>query len=473
MTLPLRPEAYLKYTRSTCPVCRRLVDTDVYVKDSRVYFRKHCPEHGVAENLVASDAEWYLDAYKVTRPGFIPKKFGTIVDQGCPHDCGLCTDHLQHTCLPIVEITDHCDLACPICLVETPGGCHMTKDDFTGIVDTLVECEGQVSILNISGGEPTTHPHLLEFLALARQRNGINRISVNTNGLRIAGDPEFVRQLADIPGLYITLQFDGFSDDIYRTLRGKDLLETKYQALEVLKENGINTTLAFTAVKGVNDHELGRLIDFVYENDQVLSLMIQPAAYCGSGIGTTFNEFDPMDVLTIPEIHQKIEEQTGGTLKRSDFSPLPCSHPHCFSLTYLLKLKDGGYVPYPRFVDLENYLDIISNKVTIEVDGNLHQAMQDTIYSLYSASGITPNSEAIIQSIKESINDLFNDPDRSCTCMSQVAEEKTKTIFIHAFMDEYTFDLERVKKCCDQYPQTDGRLIPCCVFNVLRRRRPR
>lgn len=466
----IRPiETYFKTTRSTCPRCRKILEADVVFRDNRVYFKKDCPDHGPSEALVSEDAEYYARAYGYTRPGSIPHGFSEHELEGCPADCGLCPAHEQHTCLPIVEITDKCNLECPICIVQNNQRYFMPLTDFQKIIQNLLAKEGTLDVINFSGGEPTLHPRFMDMVRYCETQD-IKRISVVTNGIRIAEDRAFVEAIAGTR-LYVSLQMEGFDEATHERLRGRaDLLSLHMKALAVLEELNIPTTIIATVALGVNDDQLGKLVDYVLTHDHVLNLNVQPAAFTGYG-GSNFAH-DPMNILTIPGVTARIEEQTQGRIKKSDFSPLPCSHPHCFALTYLLRMDDGSYLPLPRFLDAEKYLTFLENTATIEPTGPLRDVMEDTINVLWSAGGMIPHGEAVTKAIKRAIKEMFPCCPVTREEALRASERQVKTIFVHHFMDEHTLDVERLMKCCNHYPLPDGRLIPGCAYNLFYRHRP-
>jgi uncharacterized radical SAM superfamily Fe-S cluster-containing enzyme len=223
-----------------------------------------------------------------------------------------------------------------------------------------------------------------------------------------------------------------------------------------------------TVAKGVNEHQIGDCIRLLFERDFILSLMFQPASYTGYG-GAHFGPHDPLDVITIPDIVRAAEEQTAGLLTKKDFLPLPCSHPGCFGLTYLLK-TDEGFVPFPRFIDLARYLEVIANRGTIRPDETFEYAIRDTINELWSSSGQSPDNPRILKTLRKAIRCMYPE-DRALELEDRlhVGEGLVKTIFIHAFMDEHTFEVDRIKKCCTHYALPDGRLMPGCAYNMFYR----
>jgi len=458
-------EHLFKHTTSTCPGCLELLPARVVIRDGRVYFQKSCPACGPSEALVSEDAKYYVRAYAFARAGTEPLKFAAEVKHGCPTDCGTCGDHEQHTCLPIVEVTDHCNLECPICIVNNQYSNHIDLDTFNRIIDTMVKNEGQCESIALSGGEPTSHPRILD-LVRAASRPEIGRVVVITNGLRLGKDREFARALK-ATGAYVGLQLDGFTADTHEKIRGRDLVAEKDAALAALRELDIPTQLIFVATRGVNEHQIGQVVDLFLREDHILSLNFQPAAYTGLGGGAFAH--DPMDRLTIPGVIKRVEEQTGGALQFSDFFPLPCSHPQCVSLTYLLKLDDGSHVPFARFVDFEKYGTLLRSSATLPATSEMEQTLQDLTYDVFARQDEIPRGPDILAALKRAVGIMF--PDRPLTGQEQarIGERQAKSIFLHHYMDRHDFDLERLRKCCHHYPQIDGRVMPACGFNMFHR----
>src|SRR6266849_5999055 len=182
-----RDEVFLAYPKSTCTVCKRVLDAEINVRNNRVLLRKRCPEHGRFEALVYSDAELYMAQQRYNKPGTLPLEFQTEVKDGCPLDCGLCPEHKQHACLAIVEVNTNCNLDCPICFADSghqPDGYQLTHEQVALMLDTFIAAEGNPEVLQFSGGEPTIHKQILDFIDLAQARP-IKSANLNTNGIRL------------------------------------------------------------------------------------------------------------------------------------------------------------------------------------------------------------------------------------------------------------------------------------------------
>ena len=212
-------------TDSLCPECMTVVPAKIITRGQRVYFRKKCPQHGVREDFVCSDARWW-DRGEGHTASVLPLVRSTESDKGCPHDCGLCEEHEQHTCIGLVELTDRCNLSCPMCFASSgPSGKDHSLDDIIASLDRLIECEGHAEVCQLSGGEPTLHPQFERIVdeALARP---IDYVMVNTNGLRLAKDTALVERLAENRDrIEIYFQWDGMDRELVRRVRGEDVID--------------------------------------------------------------------------------------------------------------------------------------------------------------------------------------------------------------------------------------------------------
>ncbi len=437
-------------TRSMCPECATLIDAEIHLRDGRVFMRKRCPTHGRFEALLSTDAEGYANSLKYNKPGTIPLEFTTEVKDGCPYDCGLCPEHKQHTCLAIIEVNTGCNLACPTCFADAAPGYNLTLEQVEFMLDRFVATEGQPEVVQFSGGEPTLHPQLFHMVRMAKDK-GILHVMINTNGRRIARDPEWAARLAETrPMIY--LQFDGLSDETYRTLRGEALREEKIAALDRLAELDLDTIIVAAVERGVNEHEVGELVRFGLEHPAVRGINFQPVTHTGRHL-----PFDPMDRVTISEVIDRIADQTEGLFVKSDFVPVPCCHPGCQSITYAY-VEGGQVTPLPRVVNVDEYLDYITNRSWPEPLDFSHTEVQAALEGLWSATAV-PGTDTLAHRF-------------SCTnCNLDLpigSRELAKSIFaisVKDFMDRYTFDVHKLMKCCVEIIAPDGRMIPFCSYN--------
>ena len=438
-------------TRSLCPECGLIIDAQVLIREGGVYLRKYCTEHGWHEALVSSDAEWYLNSLKYNKPGAIPHEFATTVKDGCPSDCGLCPEHQQHTCVGVIEITTRCNLVCPTCFADAGAGCDLSLAQVESMLDRFVEMEGRPEVVQISGGEPTVHPQILDILAAANAR-GIRCVMLNTNGIRLAQEPDFVSQLtAYRPFVY--LQFDGVSTETHNALRGQDLVDVKRQALDNLAEAGLYTILVATVVQGINDHEIGDILRFGLNYPNVFGVSYQPVTYTGRCL----NHHDPLNRMTVPGVLHLLEAQTDGLFRVSDFRPVPCPHPSCSATTYAY--VDGEQViPIPRLLNVDDYLDFLTNSAGPVVSDQLGPALE-SLWSMATVAGSEKTTGAL--------NCVACGISIPLSSKPELKPEQFFVVNVHGFMDEHTFDLKRLMKCCIHELLPDGRAVPFCAYNNL------
>jgi len=386
----------------------------------------------------------YTHAQQFNKPGTKPLHFATDTLKGCPYDCGLCPEHKQHTCVGIIEVTDACNLRCPTCFAVSEGHNFRSLEEIENMLNTFVKGEAQPQVVQFSGGEPTIHPRIVDAIRLAKSK-GIQHVLLNTNGVRVANDPEFVKALTETrPVVY--LQFDGFRTQTYRTLRGADLLETKMEALERLTAARINVVLVATVQRRVNEDEFGALVDFALRHDAVKGLVFQPTFYSGR-----YPDFDPLDVVTLPDIVKGIAAQSTYDLRTSDFTPIPCCYPTCGSAAYIY-VENGVVTPLNRIVKVEDYLDYFKNRAVADL-GEIRTALE----SLFSMGAVLGSEKTLTSFCSVCGLDLAG------------IEGKVKMILIQPFMDPWNFDVKRVMKCCIHEIMPDGRIIPFCAYNSVYR----
>jgi uncharacterized radical SAM superfamily Fe-S cluster-containing enzyme len=469
----LRDHTFLGMTQSLCPECLALVPAKILDKGGRVYFRKRCPTHGVREDFVCSDVRWY-DRMEFSLPGKVPPEFGTAPDRGCPYDCGLCTEHEQHTCVGLVEITSSCNLQCPMCYASSgPGGKHLSFEECKASIDRLVRVEGRAEVLQLSGGEPTIHPDFLRLLDYACA-HAVDIVMINTNGLRFAHDPAFVEAVArHRHRLEVYLQFDGFRDDGVTKLRGEPLVETKLRAVEALGRHGLRTILVTTLHPGVNDHEMGAIVRFGLERRFITGVSFQPATYSGRHVL-------PEDLerrITFPDVIRGVAEQAGELFREDDFLPLPCAHPNCHSLTYAYR-GSSAVVPLPRFIDARNHLDILANGITF-TRSRTRELIERYLGKLACCSGGCGTGPSEPEALARVGPPLANASGSEGADLAQefflralseqLHPEDVFRITITSFLDAYNFDVRRLMKCCIHHVLPSGHVIPFCAYNVLYR----
>ena len=444
---------FYELTRSICPECRRVIDAQILIRDNKVFMRKRCPDHGLFEALVYGDAQLYANSAKFNKPGTIPLEFSAEIKDGCPHDCGLCPDHQQHTCLGIIEVNSACDMACPLCFAEAGPGFSLTLEEVEDILDHFIAAEGNPQLVQFSGGEPSIHPQIIPMMRAAQQR-GIPNVMLNTNGKRIAHDDRFLAELAELrPNIYF--QFDGFESETYRIIRGEpDILPSKLRALDRLAEIGCTVILVPAIERGVNEDEIGRIVRFGLDHPAVKGINFQPAFHAGRHV-----RHDPMRRITNPDIIALIEAQTEGLFVGTDFIPVPCCFPTCNSVTYAYVDEQRNVTPLPRLLKVDDYLDYISNRVMPDLGAEIRHALE----GLWSSSAVL-GSEKVAREFSFSCS-ACGLPDGGLDVKAM--SEFIFMIMLQDFMDPWTFNQKNLMKCCKEFLLPGGKQIPFCAYNTV------
>lgn len=426
----------LEETKSLCPICMQIVPAHIYTDGVRVFMQKKCPEHGISQGLIWSDYQLYQRSFRFNRKITKPAEWATSVLRGCPYDCGLCPEHKQHTCLAILEVTDKCNLNCPICLASSP---KMSEDpEIEQIEDALkklLRYESRSTSIQLSGGEPTVRQDLADIINIAREV-GFKSIEIDTNGIELAKKPELAKELADAGLTGIYLQFDGLTADAQAPLRGAhiDLLTIKEKAIEKAKKAGLEVALATTIVKGVNDNQLWEIIRYAIKKD-TKGVNFQPFA----ALGRFPSELkDSMEKVTIPDVVKGIEMQSGGQLKTEDFVPIPCPDNRCAVLTYTI-IKKGKIMPINRIVDIEKIVDYYAEPADFG---------------------------EVLKAAGEILCGINKDNVSCCPASMDLLKGQYFSIGCHGLQDVWNIDLNRVKKCCVHELTIEGKLVPFCLFNV-------
>jgi uncharacterized radical SAM superfamily Fe-S cluster-containing enzyme len=449
-----RTYIYLEATNGFCMRCQETVPAKIIERERRILLHTCCPVHGISETLLEDDAAYYRRKRSFDKPA-TASTIQTATDRGCPWDCGLCPLHEQHTCIGLIEVTGACDLQCPVCYVAAGDGPHLDLDTIWRMMDFYQQAEaGRAEILQISGGEPTCHPAILDIIAAARGQ-GFKYVMLNTNGLRLATDRKFAQALGEFRGGFeVYLQFDGFREQTHRYLRGRDLRDIKRLAIENLREFRIPITLVCTVEKGLNEDELGRLVLYGLETPGVRGINIQPRAAFGRQPGP-----NPA-TLTISGLIHTLSEQTGGLLKPGDFLPLPCNV-ESVALTYLYR-RDGGFVPITRNAGIEKYLPLISNTFFFKIEDLFKEARGELLQG--RKFGECCN---FIMDFKGFVP--FNFWLKNHYERMDYIDENTFRISITRFNDGQNFTAKAQHKECVHIITPDLRRIPFSAYNLVHR----
>jgi uncharacterized radical SAM superfamily Fe-S cluster-containing enzyme len=448
-------------TTSMCPTCHALVPGEVVRRDDEVWVTRMCPEHGGFDGLVCSDVAWYerLPMFDV-EPARPQGRRLPVTQAGCPTDCGLCSAHRQIAGTAAIEISNRCDAACPVCLADNVGTFDLSVADVTSALDALFRQQDHVSAVALSGGEPTMHPALFDMIR-ALERPGVERIVVNTNGLRVARDDAFLDELARHDRVYVSLHFDGAGA---KALRGIDA-SVQERALERLLARKIPAAPLVLAARGVNDHELGPLVLGLLRKDNVRTVMMSMLAHVGSR-GEGFAG-DPRTRLTIPGALDAMEATSAGALRKRDFMPLPMPNPLCAAIGYFF-VMDDEVTPLVPLAPIERVIDFTKNSNFGRADDDLEALLREVIDRVYASP--EEHAPGLLGRLRKLAALLFPE-DRALDCdeRTRLAESCLKTVYLYQFMDPWTFDASRLDKCSCQHLLPDGKIIPSCSYYALHR----
>ena len=439
-------------TSSLCEECLELVPAKILIEGNDVFYQKRCKTHGVQKTKVSTDAEYFHWCKEFIKPGDRPLQYQTVTDYGCPLDCGLCPDHEQHSCLALIEINEQCNLECPVCFAESSPAktTNRSLEEVEAMLDVLIASEGEPDVLQISGGEPTIHPQIMEILKLAKSKP-IKHLMMNTNGVRLASDKEFVKQLADLtPGFEVYLQFDSLEKEALVNLRGVDLRAVRRKALENLEEHNIATSLVVTVKKGVNDHELGAIIDHALSYRCVRGITFQPIQDAGRNDGFDKNE----DRFLLTDVRRAIYEQSSH-FEPADVIPLPCN-PESIAIAY--GLRDGNKVtPITSMIPMEDLIAEVPNAVSFETNAGLREKVVD----LFSLSSGDLNTAERMESLLCCLPEV--------PVLENLGYENVFRITIIQFLDRYNFCVGNVKRSCIHFITPELQIIPFDTYNLFYR----
>ena len=469
---------HIKNTKSVCPECNRVVDATVYAEGGKVYIEKRCPEHGEFRDVYWGDYEQYMRVLKYEHLGTPLDNPRTETVKGCPFDCGICPNHKSHTVLGIIDVTNRCNLNCPICFAHAGAAGYVYEPTLEQIREMMLNLRSNnppAPALQLSGGEPTVREDLPEIVRMAKEL-GFRHVEVDSNGLKLAESVDYCRELREAGADTIYLQFDGTKPKSYIAARGRNLLPTKLKALENLRKAGFRSVvLVPTLVGGVNDDQIGEIIEFAVKNSDIVRCVnFQPVSITGR---IKYEEREKMRI-TIPDLMRLCEEQTNGRIKRSDWYPVPTvvplsklveaftgkryvefsCHPHCGMATYIITEGDE-YKPITQMINVDGFLEAVEDAIREAEQGHRTKAKLKV-------------ATAAMKYIPRGFLFKYLLPLLWTADYEPLRQLHMRMIMIGSmhFMDKFNFDLERVERCIIHYATPDGRLIPFCTYNNFHRK---
>jgi uncharacterized radical SAM superfamily Fe-S cluster-containing enzyme len=333
----------------------------------------------------------------------------------------------------------------------------MPVEEMARTVDWIIESSQRVDLINITGGEPTLHPEIIGILRVC-ERPEIGRITMNSNGLRLAQDYELCKRLSEM-GVCVILSFNTFDGDVCRHLHGQDVTELKLRAIDNLSRAGVRMTLLNVMSNGTNEGAISGILDLMRENDNILSLTVQTMTYTGQGGGS----FERTQHIPVDLAAHTVCEQSDGMLEFDDFITRPSAHPLCYLICYMLKTGDK-MLPFVRFAPRERIEQLIRDSYLIRPEDG-PEFFSDIINQLYAQ-----NHQEHLTALRRLVERMYPAKHSLTEFQRQrIAESAVRTIYVHTHMDEDTFDCSRAMLCPDLVPSEPGRLIPACTYNLFYR----
>lgn len=437
-----RMKEVLGETQSLCPVCLGKIPARKISEGNSIYLEKACPDHGKQRVLIWRDAETYEQWGSFGKDLNSPQQSLTDRVQGCPYDCGLCPTHKAATCIAIMEVTTRCNLSCPVCFASSnekdyEPGLSVIKGMFETLLDVVGPCP-----IQLSGGEPTIRDELPQIAELGRGL-GFKHIMVNTNGIRIAEDREYLLNLKQSGVDTIYLQFDGVTNDIYSCMRNRELLESKLKALANCAQAKIGVVLVPTLIPGINDHQLGDIIQLAKAWIPVVKgIHFQPISYFGRHPEIAQNE----DRITIPDVLKAIETQTGGEIKQLDFVPRRRKESYCAFAGVFILMEDGRLLPTTNYKYAQSVIDGM---------GQVYEPIHEHVWRYLNTHWkfTPPENKTICECKTDSWERLYERAKTYCLSISCMP-----------FQDVWNIDLDRLQKCCTHVITPERKLVPLCAY---------
>lgn len=426
----------LRHTFSVCPVCLRRVPACLTARETDIYLEKRCEEHGEFSTIV-----WRGEPVLADWVGEVAEVAGNEAPD-CPAACGLCPEHRQDTCCILLEVTSRCNLACPHCFAESSSACSGDDPPLDRVQAWILDITGRgKTFLQLSGGEPTLRDDLPDIIRFAKKA-GCEYVQLNSNGLRLAEDPDYVEALAEAGLSFVFMQFDGCTDDIYTTLRGRALLKTKLRVMEQCGLRNIGVVLVPTLVPGVNMRHVGAIIRLAVENSPVVrGVHFQPVSYFGRYPRAPDNALR----VTLPEVLRAVFEQAGDIVPANSIAPSHCDHARCGF--------HGGYIVTPE--GLKPLTKPTPSACCQPAPAEKNRRFVGTRWQ-------RPSSPWCADTSKQMANSADSCDLGTIEGFFQRSRSHAFTISAMAFQDAYTLDLERLRQC-SLHVYVDGKVRPFCA----------
>ena len=495
------------WTGSLCPECGKVIPARKFVDGKAVYMEKECPEHGYFKEILSPDVDFYMNLFTFRfgdNRGFTNPITQSDLNKECPENCGICNQHHSHTCMSNIDLTNRCDMTCPVCFANANAMGYVTEPSVEQIRQMLLTLRDRkpvpCKVIQFSGGEPTIHPDFIEIVKIAKEM-GFSQIQIATNGKNLS-DYDFAKRCHDAGLNSLYLQFDGVTKDVFKKTRGEDVLETKLQCIEVCRKVGLRIVLVPTIIRGINDHQVGAIVRFACDHADVISgISFQPVCFTGR-----ISERDRMrQRYTITDLALDIEKQTNGMMPRDNWFGLGNTQPlsrlsealsgkPAFFVSCHPDCGAGGYI----FINPENNSEVKPltsflnmREALIDIQ-NLSEKLSDRRdkwwYKSLAALGLARSADLFggvkaLRILKDKFDESKAPTGLTLRRMLGVMDgykdtkkgrhpdtEKTtsyRTLFVAGmhFQDRYNYDTERVRRCVIHQSAPDGKMYPFCTYN--------
>ncbi len=476
----------IKKTKSLCPVCLSVIDAEVYEDKDKIMIKKECEEHGIFDSTYWGSSEIYKKASESDFMGNGIENPQTPSEGECPLSCGVCDEHESQTILGLIDVTNRCNLKCPVCFANAAVSKHLYEPSYEQIRTMLQNLRGNEPVpapaIQYAGGEPTVRKDIVDLIKLAKEE-GFSHTQIATNGLRLARNPDLARDLKEAGLNTIYLQFDGITEEPYLKIRNKNILDAKIKAIDNCRKVELGIVLVPTVVKGINDDQIGDIIRFAIENiDIIRGVNFQPVSFAGR---TPSDEVEEQRI-TIPDFEYLVEKQTNSKIRAEDFHPAssvaPVSefieaiegekqvvftcHPHCGAATYVF-VEGDDIIPVTQFIDVDRFFNLLTKSAGDIKDGGITGKAKTVARATVELPRTIDRSKAPDSvDIKNILTSVFKE--RSYSALGEFHHKSLLIACMH-FMDPWNFDQDRVKRCVIHYAVPDGRIIPFCSMNAIYR----
>jgi uncharacterized radical SAM superfamily Fe-S cluster-containing enzyme len=474
----------VKKTKSICPVCQKKIDVDLTEVNGKIVITKTCSEHGTF-----SATHWQSpEVYNFAESFDFFKSFGDATNpknpEGCPYVCESCSNHSSDTVIGVIDVTKQCNLKCPICFstfADHEVEYEPTKTEIMNMLTFLSQRNPKPPAILFSGGEPLERDDIHEIIGHAHKLRFMTILA--TNGIKIAESPDVAAKLKKCGLNIVYLQFDSFHDEVYGKLRGRKLLKNKLKAIEVCRKHDVEIILVNTLMRGFNDKEVGDIIKFAARNSDIIrGVIFQPIAFTGRATDNPFRE-----AWTDWRFVEEVEDQTQREITAVDFFPLSvmvspimimrkfmkkpwplfsCS-PHCGVVNWMYVSKRGKIIPINHFVDFRKFFNIIQKTAkNVESKGRFSLLSSLFLAAMQSLNWLLVTKEIGIFTLITTILKTHISP------TYQSLGSLRRRIFLlgcMAFMDPYTFDVNRVRRCVIHYITPNHKIVPFCAYNNVHR----